>query len=284
MEMNSIIHATAFAFGVRPDDVCRWKGGAGNVSRQAAAYVAVEGGVPTADIEAALGMTGQMVKLSASGIRASLRNGANGPLLDKIRQVASALPSGSGLTGYYANPRPAVCRRSPIARSATVPRRAGAADPRFGNTAFWIDGLNMAYSGRDRADIAIVTAIADDLSRRGAEYRVFWDASSFFKLRDFGKPGDCNRYRRLVDTDPAHHVQVTSGTPADMMVLMEATSRPLSMMITGDKYRDEKYRRLYPVCNDVRRFLRGTVSGDSILFPEWNWRVKLPVRTGMNNF
>lgn len=282
MEMSSIIHATAFAFGVRPDDICRWKNGADNVPRQAAAYVAVEGGVPTADIEAALAMTSLMVKLSASGIRASLRNGANGPLLDKIRQVMSAVPRGSYPAGY-ANPRPVVYRRPPIARPVAVPRRTYAVDPRFRNAAFWIDGLNMAYSGRDRADLAIVTAIADDLSQRGAEYRVFWDASSFFKLRDFGKPGDCNRYRRLIDTDPAHHVQVTSGTPADMMVLMEATSRPGSMMITGDKYRDEKYRRLYPVCNDIRRFLRGTVSGDSILFPEWNWRVKLPVRAGTNN-
>ena len=276
MDMNSIINATAFAYGVQPEDITHWNSGADSIPRQTAAYVAVEGGVPAADIETALDMSSQMVKLSSFGIRSSVMNRTNRVLADKIAQIKSSLPH------CFSGTRPA-CRRPPTFGQGAMPRRVFPADSRFRN-AFWIDGLNMAYAGRDKADLAIVAAIADDLGRRGAEYRVFWDASTWFKLRDFGKPGDCNRYRRLVDTDPVHHVQVTSGTPADMMVLMEATSRPGSMMITGDKYRDEKYRRLYPVCSDFSRFLRGTVSGDSILFPEWNWRVKLPVRTGVNNF
>lgn len=275
MDMKLIVNATATAYGVSPDDIVRWNGGVGNIPRQMAAYIGVECGVPASDIEAALGMTSQMVKLSSSGIRASIAKGANMALNDKVAQISAALP------GCFRSPSHA-CRRVTPSWRAVPPRRLYAPDQRFRN-AFWIDGLNMAYSGRDRADLSIVTAIADDLAKRGAAYRVFWDASSWYKLRDFGKPGDNDRYKRLVDADAVHHVQVTSGTPADMMVLMEAMSRPGSMMITGDKYRDEKYRRLYPICTDQSRFLRGTVSGDSILFPEWNWRVKLPARQDFNN-
>lgn len=263
-EIETIVSAVALAFGVETESVSKWDG-KGSPARQVAAYVALTERVPGEVVRHALGMNETALRLAYQGVRSSIASKTNRDLqslVDKIRARLRRSTHAAPVSQSKNVTSRGVGRRRDL-RAADFSRR------------FILDGLNMAYLGGRTPDVSHVVSITEDLSRRGSEYRVFWDASTPHVLRAYGRPGAEEAYRTLLDHDAGHHVQVAAGTPADLVVLMECEEDPNSVVISRDLYRDEQYRRLYPVCRDASRFLRGTVSGDAVLFPSWNWRVRL---------
>ena len=203
----------------------------------------------------------------------------NSPATEKTGQLAptSATP---------ASATPASEPPASGTSAVTGPARRGTnrAHGWFRSHRFVLDGTNICYWHDDRSpsgapSLTTLLGICADLNRRGADYQVFFDASTWYHLRDNGAPGEKELYQSLIASRPDRFTEVPSGTSADVAVLEEIVrtdrdGKP-GVWMSQDEYRDHAGR--YPFVADARRHLRGRVTKRGISFDGFDWFV--PLRT-----
>ena len=200
---------------------------------------------------------------------------ALGPSAD--RAVLSALagsnvfdPFGADMSGAFAAAGRDLTRRyehaAAEAFSVSAPATAAGGDY-FRDHVFYIDGSNLLWwDSRNGLRLDIVLSLARELKARGADYRVFFDASAPHKLREKGRPGDERRYEEILRQRPDRFVQVPAGTEADAFILMKADRDARAVVVSQDRFRDRE--AIYPWVRDPARCLTGMALDGMLLFPK----------------
>ena len=148
----------------------------------------------------------------------------------------------------------------------------------FRRHVFFVDGTNLLYWGNGtKLSLAPILALAREFKALGAEYRIFFDASTPHKLRENGQPGDEPCYRDLLRARPDRFCEVPAGNEADAFLLMKAESVPNSVVVSQDLFRDRAGR--HPWIREQGRHVAGMLLDGELLFPDIGLRI--PVK-GLN--
>ena len=205
---------------------------------------------------------------------------ALGPSAD--RAVLAALvganvfdPFGADMSGAFAAAGRDLTRRYEHAAASAFSVSASVTadgDAYFRDHVFYVDGSNMLWwDSRNGLQLDIVLSFARELKARGADYRVFFDASAPYKLREKGRPGDERRYEEILRQRPDRFVQVPAGTEADAFILMNADGNARSVVVSQDLFRDRA--EVYPWVRNPSRHLTGMALDGALLFPAIGLRV-----------
>lgn len=143
-----------------------------------------------------------------------------------------------------------------------------------------LDGTNICYwggEGAGRMSLATVLSICADLHRRNVDYKVYFDASTFYHLREKGRIGDADLYQRLLTVRPDRFVEVASGQQADYSILSVAAVNEIGKkpraVISNDRYRD--YLGQFEFLKRKNRLLSGKPCKGGLVFSDVNWFVRL---------
>lgn len=180
-------------------------------------------------------------------------------------------PFGKDMAGAFGSAGVEVSRgyeREAAAEAVETPSR-----PTPDGRTFLIDGTNLIYWDVRRSGLKLgyVLALARFLKATGVKYRVFFDASTPYRLREKGMPGDEARYRQALQARPDVFVEIPGGQQADAYLLMQAANDPSSVVISNDRFRDREH--LYPWVRDPARRTGGMMLDGTLCFPDLGWRV-----------
>jgi len=206
------------------------------------------------------------IALGPNADRAALAEFAGANVLD---------PFGGDMSGAFAAAGRDLTRRYERATAAAFSSSASeSADvgDYFRDHVFYVDGSNMLWwDSRNGLQLDVVLSFARELKARGADYRVFFDASAPHKLREKGHPGDERRYEEILRQRPDRFVQVPAGTEADAFILMNADGNARSVVVSQDLFRDRV--DVYPWVRNPSRHLTGMALDGALLFPAIGLRV-----------
>jgi len=142
----------------------------------------------------------------------------------------------------------------------------------FQSHTFFIDGTNLIYwPAGDGVSLAPVLALARELKARGADYRVFFDASTRHKLRERGAPGEDTAYEELLRIRADRFREVPAGNEADAFLLMSAEPAPDAVVVSQDLFRDRA--AIHPWIREPGRHLAGMMLDGELLFPDIGLRI-----------
>ena len=208
------------------------------------------------------------IALGPSANHAMLYNLAGANVLDPFGSdmLGAFTTVGAGLSQSY--------ERATANSLRNMTSSARVSDGYFRRHAFYVDGTNVLYwehNGRVRLDL--VLALARTLKARGADYRVFFDASTPHKLREKGCPDDVRCYDEMLRLRPDRFVQVPAGSEADAFILMKADGIPNSIVVSQDRFHDRE--AIYPWVRNRDRHLTGMALDGELLFPRIGLRISL---------
>jgi len=147
-----------------------------------------------------------------------------------------------------------------------------------------LDGTNLIYmrqrSAKDQDQVKRISltgllAVCAGLRRRGANVKVYFDASTRYHLEDKAAEGERDLYVTLLKKRPDVFQEVPAKTMADVAVLDELAKhlddvRP-GVVISRDRYRDHEEK--YPFAAKPEHRLEMRVQGNGVYFPSLRWLV-----------
>lgn len=181
--------------------------------------------------------------------------------------------------GVAKEPQP---KPTPVAKPAAAPQPKPAQTEKdlFKDRRVIIDGTNVCFwRKRERGCLSLgdLLAICMDLHRRGVDYKVFFDATTRYRLRDSGEAGDKELYLKLLEAHPDRFCEVNRGESADLAVLEAAAVTPAgqkpALILTRDNYFEHRAR--FPFAGDTSRRLWGEIGPKGFYFRRFDWLVKL---------
>lgn len=204
------------------------------------------------------------IALGANADRGALAAIAGNEVLD---------PFGKDMAGAFDYAGVEVSRGYEREAAATAVGTAAAPRSVQGARSYLIDGTNLIFWDVRRSGLHLdyVLALARFLKDGGVKYRVFFDASTPYRLREKGAPGDEARYRQALKARPDIFVEIPGGQQADAYLLMQAANDPSSVVISNDRFRDREH--LYPWVRDSARHVGGMMLDGALCFPDLGWRV-----------
>ena len=204
------------------------------------------------------------IALGANADRAALAAIAGNEVLD---------PFGQDMTGAFNHAGVEVSRGYEREAAAAAVRSAAASQSSQGGHTYLIDGTNLIFWDIRRSGLHLdyVLALARFLKDSGAKYRVFFDASTPYRLREKGAPGDEVRYRQALRARPDIFVEIPGGQQSDAYLLMQAANDPSAVVISNDRFRDREH--LHPWLRDSARHVGGMMLDGVLCFPDLGWRV-----------
>jgi hypothetical protein len=116
-----------------------------------------------------------------------------------------------------------------------------------------VDGLNMIRLPGSAPRLENLLAVTLDLARRGIDFGCVCDANTFFVLREAGGLAEAETYKYLLCNFGDFFVEVTGGTRADDVILLEADDRE-ARVISNDRF--APYEIEYPWVKNPQRILR----------------------------
>lgn len=139
---------------------------------------------------------------------------------------------------------------------------------------FLLDGTNMLYWNENKKGITLeyVLRTVEYLKSKGAQYIVYFDASTPYKFRK-SSIHELDEYNSLIQNNPNEFIQVPAGTRADDFLLKDADDNPNAIILSQDLYRD--YEEQYPWICERKRTRPGMVLSDKIYFPKINLEIPL---------
>lgn len=107
-----------------------------------------------------------------------------------------------------------------------------------------IDGQNVIYGSviNPEPNLSNLLGLVLELCRRGYAFKCFFDASTFYALKNRSGQEQAGAYHRLCERFPDHFIIAPQGTKADDYILSYADSFG-SQIISNDRYREyaDKY-------------------------------------------
>ena len=206
------------------------------------------------------------IALGANADRTSLAKIAGGEILD---------PFGMDMAGAFDFAGMEVSHGYEHEAAASAIRRSAAPQPVQGGRSYLIDGTNLIFWDVKRSGLhlAYVLALARFLKERGEKYRVFFDASTPYRLREKGAPDDEACYRQALKARPDIFVEIPGGQQADAYLLMQAARDASAVVISNDRFRDREH--LYPWVRDPARHVGGMMLDGALCFPDLGWHVPI---------
>lgn len=232
-------------------------------------------GVSTDDFRAEAAEIQARVTAGRLGVRAiALGSTANHAVLTQLAGSQVADSQGVNMVGAFVQTGNDLSSRFEHGAAENLRRRTAMANVPSGyftQHKFYLDGTNILYWDKSRpgSHLRNVTSLARALKAQGADYCVFFDASTPYKLN----PREASFYQMMLSHNPNRFVQVPAGTEADAFILMKADQDPQSVVISHDCFRDRA--SIYPWVKTKGRRVAGLAMDGEILIPEIGLTVPL---------
>lgn len=148
-----------------------------------------------------------------------------------------------------------------------------------------IDGTNVVRQWNGNATSLLrLLGVVLELQKRKYTFKCFFDANTFYVLREAGLDNHAWAYRNLLAKYPTKFIEVPGGTPADDAIL-DFAHRHGTPIISNDLYRD--YKASYPwLENASRRRVPFVVHPTMVQLHRLGMEAKTPVslNTAINEF